>query len=55
MREYLEDISKGQIICIKELNPKCDCCSCKQAREEKRKKKLSKKLYYGRTKQAGTV
>ena len=54
MREYLEDISKNQIICIKTLNPECKCYRCRDYREsshrktEKRKMKRDKKKGFHR-------
>ena len=44
MREYLEDVDKGQPICIKALNPLCACYLCKTEREEKKEGEETEKL-----------
>jgi len=34
MREYLEDVSKNALICVKELHDNCGCFRCKEEREK---------------------
>ena len=34
MQEYLEDVSKGQTICIKEISPYCKCYRCLHEKKE---------------------
>ena len=40
MQEYLEDVSKGQTICIKEISPYCKCFGCRNEAEKKEENSL---------------
>lgn len=36
MQEYLEDINKNQIICIKSISRYCGCCRCQGEQGEEK-------------------
>jgi Zn finger protein HypA/HybF involved in hydrogenase expression len=35
VQEYLDDVSKGQTICIKTISPYCKCWGCQHEGEKK--------------------
>jgi hypothetical protein len=37
MEEYLLDVSKNVLICVKSLHDGCECYKCREERDEKKK------------------